>query len=149
MNIKQKFFYVINYKPLLNYKKELKNLNNTIYCKNFFLFFLLLSFLNKKNCKLKISILKKNKNQLSYLRAPNKYKKAQVKLNLVRYRIILTTNLNIKFNDPKFTINKLSYLVNFFFNYFFFMESTLFFMEKKQLFLTLEPSLIKHTFFEL
>ena len=59
LKITQEIFYLLNYKPLLNYKKDIKN-TNLIYCKNFFLFFLLLEkFMNKKDgliVKSKISI---------------------------------------------------------------------------------------------
>ena len=136
MKINQKFYYVINYKPLLNYKKELLNTSG-VYCKNFFLFFLLFNFLKQKNQfdNLKIKIQKKKYYYNSFLRAPNKYKKAQVKINLIRYRVVFnfTTFYVININNFSNNINieNLNYLMQYFLNYFFFFLSHHFFFLKE------------------
>ena len=135
MKVTQEIVYLLNYKPLLNFKKELKNIS-LIYCKNFFLFFLLLEnmfILNNKK-KMKLTIKKKNKYLTSLLRAPNKYKKAQIKIELIRYEIIFTFSFfyNLDFISNNFNLKYLLYFINFFFNFFLFFESTLFFLKKKK-----------------
>jgi len=135
LKVTQEIVYLLNYKPLLNFKKELKNIN-LIYCKNFFLFFLLLEnmfILNNKK-KMKLTIKKKNKYLTSLLRAPNKYKKAQIKIELIRYEIIFTFSFfyNLDFISNNFNLKYLLYFINFFFNFFLFFESTLFFLKKKK-----------------
>ena len=114
MIVNQSFFYIINYKPLINYKKKLKSLN-VIYCKNFFLFFLLLDYI-KQNKVVKLSISKKSYYFNSFLRAPNKYKKAQIKINLVRYKIMLKFFHSYELSKfIKISLNDLVYFLNFFF----------------------------------
>jgi len=123
LKITQEINYILNYKPLLNFKKELNSIN-FIYCKNFFLFFLLLESLlklNKKKLNIKNNIsliITKNKKFLnkSILRAPNKYKKAQIKIELIRYNIIFKINSFYNINQIS-NINKkfIIYFINFFF----------------------------------
>lgn len=154
MKVTHEITYLLNYKPLLNFKKELKNLN-TIYCKNFFLFFLLLENLvnkGKKGAKtnnVSIFIKKKNKYQKSFLRAPNKYKKAQVKIELIRYEVTFkfSFNYNLEFVN-KLNIRYLLYFINFFFSFFLFFESTLFFLKKKKFNIKLDDKCLL-TLFEL
>lgn len=143
MKITQKIDYLLNYKPLLNYKKDVKN-SNLIYCKNFFLFFLLLEkfFDNKDNntyFNSSLTIKKKNKYLQTFLRAPNRYKKAQVKIELVRYQV--TFNFTYYY-DLSFILNfnllHLLYFINFFLYLFTFFESTLFFLRKKKITLKLD-----------
>lgn len=152
MKVNQLFSYIINYKPLLNYSKEIKKFNK-IYCKNFFLFFLLLDFINKNKNKAKLSIYKKNYFFTSFLRAPNKYKKAQIKLNLVRYKVAFSfTNLyDIEFIKLNYSNNfaPLIYFINYFFYFFLFFESTSFFLEKKKILIKLNPKILTKLLFEL
>ena len=131
MIIKHSFNYIINYKPLFIYKNFINiNSKNNIYCKNFFLFFLLLEFL-KNNSKIKLKIMKKNFKSISFLRAPNKFKKSQVKLVLTRYKIEFYLE---KFYFFDIKNNKiLFYFINYLFYYYYFFESTLFFLEKKNI----------------
>lgn len=134
MKITQELTYLLNYKPLLDFKKSIKA-DNVLYCKNFFLFFLLLeNIIVKKNkllCKQSVSISKQNKYEYTFLRAPNRYKKAQVKLELVRYKVVfrLAYDYNISF-IKNFDMSYFLYFINFFFYYFTFFESTLFFLKK-------------------
>ena len=149
MKINQKLCYIINYKPLLNYKKNLNNFNK-IYCKNFFLFFLLLDYLKKNNLKTKLNIQKKKTKTYSFLRAPNKYKKAQIKIINIKYKIILINKFNYSFNNiSKFNYFNLIYFLNFYFNNFLFFESTFFFLEKKSIELKLNKNYLNNFFFEL
>lgn len=134
MKITQELTYLLNYKPLLNFKKNIK-MDNILYCKNFFLFFLLLENIITKESKLlnkqSVSISKQNKYTHTFLRSPNRYKKAQVKLELIRYKVIFkfVYNYNISF-IKNFNISYFMYFINFFFYYFTFFESTLFFLKK-------------------
>ena len=123
MKITQEINYILNYKPLLNFKKEINSIN-FVYCKNFFLFFLLFENLLKlNNKKLDIKnntslIIKKNKKFLnkSLLRAPNKYKKAQIKIELIRYSIIFRIKSFYNFsNINNIDIKMIIYFINFFF----------------------------------
>lgn len=143
MKVKHSFNYIINYKPLLNYKNYLNN-NSNIYCKNFFLFFLLLELLKNKSNKdsVKLSIYKKEYYLNSFLRAPNKYKKAQVKLSLVRYKINFTILNDYRINLSSYNtpILPFTYFINYLFYYFLFFESTFFFMEKKKINIKLNNS---------
>lgn len=153
MNITQEINYLLNYKPLLNYKKDVKN-NNLIYCKNFFLFFLLLEkFLNNKknfNIKNKLIITKKNKYLQSFLRAPNRYKKAQVKIELIRYQVTFIFNYYYDISFIKnFNLLFFFYFINFFFYFFLFFESTLFFLKKKRIKIKLNNNYLNNLILEL
>ena len=134
MNIEHIFFYIINYKPIIDYKIYLKNkfLYN-IYCKNFFLFFLLINFF-KYNKKIKIIIRKNFFYSIFYLRAPNRFKKSQIKLNLLRYKVILKFNKNYNFEiSNKFNfIYFIIYFINYFLYIYIYIESSLFFLENKK-----------------
>jgi hypothetical protein len=150
LKINHLFCFIINYKPLLDYKKEIKNFNK-IYCKNFFLFFLLLNYIKQKQIhNTRLSIYKKNYFSQSFLRAPNKYKKAQIKINLTRYKIVFSMTINYTLNDSLFlNINNLIYFLNYSLSYFLFFESSFFFLEKKKLVLILNNKLQNKFFFEL
>jgi len=128
LKITQEINYILNYKPLLNFKKEINSIN-FVYCKNFFLFFLLFENLLKlNNKKLDIKnntslIIKKNKKFLnkSLLRAPNKYKKAQIKIELIRYSIIFRIKSFYNFsNINNIDIKMIIYFIIFFFFFFIF-----------------------------
>ena len=153
MKINQEVVYYINYKPLLNFKKKFKANNNFIYCKNFFLFLLILDKTNKNNNSFfSISIKKKNKHFMSFLRAPNKYKKAQIKIELIRYEIKVNFFIYYFLNFLLYTNNKNTlflnnflYFVSFYFQNFSFIESTLFFLKKKKVVIEFDHfDFIKH-----
>ena len=153
MKITQEIFYLLNYKPLLNYKKDIKNAN-LIYCKNFFLFFLLLEkFMNKKDgliVKSKISIKKSNKYLQSFLRAPNRYKKAQVKIELIRYQVKFKFSRCYDLTFIKnFNTLYFLYFINFFLSSFLFIESTLFFLKKNKIKVELRSNYYNNLIFEL
>jgi hypothetical protein len=154
LKINQEVVYYINYKPLLNFKKKFKANNNFIYCKNFFLFLLILDQTNKNNNSFfSISIKKKNKHFMSFLRAPNKYKKAQIKIELIRYEIkvkffiyyFLNFLLYTNSNKNTLFLNNFLYFVSFYFQNFSFIESTLFFLKKKKILIEFDHfDFIKH-----
>ena len=137
MLITKELHYTLNYKPFLGVNKEIKN-HNLIYCKNFFLFFLiidnLLTSINKKK-DYKLTIFKSKKNNVSFLRAPNKYKKAQIKISLIRYHVIFKINKdysNIHLNLLKNKIFLFNF-IDFLFNFIDFFESSLFVLRKKKI----------------
>lgn len=140
MVINKELRYTLNYKPFIGLNKDIKN-NNLIYCKNFFLFFLIIdNFLttsSKKNYKLRI--FKRKNYSASLLRAPNKYKKAQIKIALIRYFIIF--NCYKYYQLPKINMNCdfLFNFVNFLFNFVNFFESTLFTLKRKKISIKLDP----------
>lgn len=126
--------------------------SNKLHCKNFFLFFLIFDFLKnrKYSKKFKISIKKKNLQTISFLRAPYKNKKAQIKLNLVRYRIIFNFEIFYLIKVYNFfTFNFFLYFLNFILDMFFFFESSFFFFERKNLLIKLNKKKINNFFFEL
>jgi len=151
MLVKKKLHYTLNYKPFLGYKKNIRN-SNLVYCKNFFLFFLILDNLmtNSSNSRYRVKINKSNKYDMSFLRAPNKYKKAQIKINIVRYHVIFECSrmykLPASLQIANYTV--IFNFVSFLFNFISFFESTLFYLRKKQLVIKLEPQINKQ-FFEL
>lgn len=140
MIINKELCYTLNYKPFLGLNKNIKN-NNLIYCKNFFLFFLIIDNLltssNKKNYKLRI--FKRKKYSASLLRAPNKYKKAQIKITLVRYFIIFNCRKYYQLPQLDMNYNFLFNFVNFLFNFVNFFESTLFTLKRKKISVKLDP----------
>lgn len=149
MKINQKLCYVINYKPLLNYKNSLNNFNK-IYCKNFFLFFFLLDYLKNSKIKTSLFIKKIKSNNYTFLRAPNKYKKAQIKVVKIKYKIVFSSEFNYNINlFKKIKFEYLIYFLNFYFNSFFFFESTFFFLEKKIIEIKLNKTLLNNLFLEL
>lgn len=113
--------YIVNFKPIIN-KTYAKS---TINLKNFLIF--LLCFNKAVFSNYKINIRKKYINNITYLRAPNKYKKAQVKVNIQRYLVTLNKSENYKL---KFNIN-FYYFINYYFNFINYFESTFFFLDKK------------------
>jgi hypothetical protein len=151
LKVTQEIYYLLNYKPLLNYKKDIKD-DNLLYCKNFFLFFLLLEKFLNKNDKVgsSLSIKKNNKYSQSFLRAPNRYKKAQVKIELIRYEVKFRISYNYNLTLTKnFSINYFLYFINFFFFIFLFFESTLFFLRKKKIKLKMDNCYFTNYLFEL
>lgn len=153
MKITQNISFLINYKPILSKRKNIKN-KKMIYCKNFFLFFILLNsiFNNNKNQRCTITIKKSNTYRNTFLRAPNKYKKAQIALELVRYKVIFKKVIFYSFKGFEFkknTLISILYFINFFFNFFLFLESPLFFLSKKKILVELDKKLYKKLIFEL
>jgi hypothetical protein len=152
LKVTQEIKYLLNYKPLLNYKKDIKD-TNSIYCKNFFLFFLLLEKFTNKGSYAKnnsLTIKKKNKYLQSFLRAPNRYKKAQVKIELIRYEVTFKVSYYYNLTFIKnFDILYFLYFIKFFFYFFLFFESTLFFLRKKTIKLKLNSSYSNNCVFEL
>jgi hypothetical protein len=147
LKINQEVVYYINYKPLLNFKKKFKT-NNTglIYCKNFFLFLLILDQTNKNNSPFSISIKKKNKHFISFLRAPNKYKKAQIKIELIRYEIKVKFFIYYFLNFLTYNNKNILYFISYYFQNFSFLESTLFFLKKKKIMIEFDDhfNFVKH-----
>jgi len=153
LKITQEISYLLNYKPLLDYKKNIKD-SNLVHCKNFFLFFLLLEkFISKEhqtNVKNSLSIKKNNKYLQSFLRAPNRYKKAQVKIELIRYEVTFKMSYYYDLSFIKqFNLNYFLHFINFFFHFFLFFESTLFFLKKKKLRVKLDHYYYASNIFEL
>lgn len=136
MNVKNELYYYLNYKPLFQNNKNIVN-KKLIYSKNFFIFFLILETLFKKQTDIgdtknnvSIKILKKNNKSITFLRAPNKYKKAQIKLELLRYEIKFTFRLILSWEiQKKFILD----FIRFLFNFYLYFESTLFFLRKKKI----------------
>ena len=97
-----------------------------------------------------MTIKKKNKYSKSLLRAPNKYKKAQIKIELIRYEVTFKFNFYYSISFIKsFNFKYLFYFFTFFFTFFSFFESTLFFLKKKKFMLVLDTSLTKQLILEL
>ena len=91
LNIKIKF--VTTYKPLFFKSKQKK-----IYCKYFFFIYLFLEYYFFKLFSSKgLSFLKKTCKLNNVLRSPNRYKKSQLALKIIKYFIILILQLNFNF----------------------------------------------------
>ena len=152
MLIKKNLFYTLNYKPFLGYKKNINN-KNLVYCKNFFVFFLILEnlilSLKKSSSNYRVKISKTSSHNISFLRAPNKYKKAQVKVNIIRYNVTFECTHTYLFNSFYFFNSKKIFMfINFLFNFINFFESSLFYLKKKKLIVKL-PSYTTLNMFEL
>lgn len=153
MKVTQTVSFLINYKPILNRRKNIKN-KKLIYCKNFFLFFLLINNINANSSNnYSVLIKKKNNYRKTFLRAPNKYKKAQVAIEILRYEITIRKTFNYVLNKnnlyKKNVLLSILYFINFFFNFFLFIESPLFFLKKKKLNIEFNTYLYKKSIFEL
>lgn len=135
--------YSINYKPLLTAKTKNLKFSKLIFCKNFFLFFLLLEKFTYKHNEALVSssfiVRKENKFTKSFLRSPNRYKNAQIQIELLRYRVTFkqTYLYNLNLVQIMFSTINLLYFINFCFNSVLFIESTLFFLNKKKIKLVL------------
>lgn len=152
MKVISRLTYIVNYKPhfgklglfvpKLTKFSEIRNKydNSTkLNCKHFFFFYLFLEyfFLNylvssSKIIHSNLTIHKANKKVISVLRAPNKYKKAQIKINLARYKIVFKTSIEYN-TELAYNLNYILYFTNFFFSMLSFFETTLFFLKKKEL----------------
>lgn len=87
--------YTTNFKP--KYLNNNKLYNNSIYCKKFLLFFIILEYLIKKSNKnrqisFKLVTLPKQKTLVKLLRAPNRSKKSQLSLYILRFKILICLN---------------------------------------------------------
>lgn len=84
--------YITNYKPKSNLT-SLKflytsiNNKNTIHCRNFFLFLLLLKHTNSLNTKSKFFIKPYSRNVFTFLRSPYRHKLARHQVCIQRYEI--------------------------------------------------------------
>jgi len=97
-----------------------------------------------------MNIQKKKYNSYTFLRAPNKYKKAQVKIVNIKYKILFSTLSNYELNSfTSLNLSHLIYFLNLYFNNFFFFESTFFFLEKKSIELKINSKFINSLFLEL
>ena len=131
---------IINLKYLLNFRPKLDSLtnliveNNKIYCKNLLIFLIFLEFFLKKNkyfLNVTLSTLQKKYKLNSFLRAPNKHKKAQISLCANRYYLFL--KFNFLFLLPNGAVHRLPI---FFYNLLEsmnFFESTLVLMKTKKI----------------
>lgn len=127
---------MLNFKPKFNNTKlNLTGITNKLYCKNLLIFIIFLEFFLKNNnnyfLNVKLSTLKKKSKLNSFLRAPNKHKKAQVALSIERYYLYLKFTFfcniqsNMLYKLPLFFYTLLN-SINFF-------ESTLMSMKTKKL----------------
>lgn len=123
-SVKIKLKYICNFSPLF---KNIDFDNRKIYCKYFFFLLLFLEYYFYKNLYLFICYhFKKFKNCRSYLRAPNRYKTAQVKFKLIRYEFYIILKLNFFFLNIYCFIN--------FFNLFNFFNSSYIHIYNKKFF---------------
>lgn len=114
------FTFLTNFKPnnfnLFSSNKKFKfKKNNRIICRNFFLFILLLKYLNKNiNSQSNIWVKPLKQKNLTILRAPYRYKLARQQITLSRYFIFykILFNFNENFNFTSFK------QINDFFNFF-------------------------------
>ena len=136
--------FITNFKPYL-FSKTKTNLfkKNIIYCKKFFILFLILEYFlyNKKYSKkhsLSFFCIKKKLNKLTFLRTANRAKSSQVNLTLARYiiciKIIYFLN-NLLTSKPP--LKKFIYLLNYFLNFFKFSESNIFYIHSLSILLPL------------
>lgn len=106
-NIKISLSYTTNFKPsdflnfnsLILFKPSVVKKNNKIISRNFFLFFLLLKYINIKNLSnINTSVFVKPffKKLFVVLRAPYRYKLSRHQFVLSRYFIVCTINLKSK-----------------------------------------------------
>lgn len=131
----------INLKYLLNFKPKLDNTSslvvdskNKIYCKNLLIFIVFLEYFFKKNkyfSNIKLVTFKKKKKLNSFLRAPNKHKKAQISLCVERYYLLI--RFKFTFFLLKDFIKKVSCFVFNLLKSIDFFESTLVSMKTKKI----------------
>lgn len=134
-NIKISLKYHTNFKPNTEGYSSVLNKKKKIYCKNIFFFFLAFEYLykwrGKKSLILHIFCIKLKKKIITYLRAPNRSKKAQVNLTLNRYLLLIS--LHIKLSQPNNYTNNfnnnpihiLIYIISLLFKNFNFFESNI------------------------
>jgi hypothetical protein len=112
--IKICFKYITNFAPQIYFYNEQLFLKKKIFTKNFFIIFLLLEYISKKNnvCSTKIILLPIKNKSISYLRSPNRSKSSQVSIKIKKYRILTI----IKFNliDLSKLSSKITFIIFFF-----------------------------------
>lgn len=113
------FTFLTNFKPTqINYNNfSLFNVNtsNKLICRNFFLFLILLKYLNTKTFKKNNFFIKPLKKKLfTLMRAPYHFKISRHQITISRY--VLIFKLNIKLNNLLIFLNftNLVYFVSFF-----------------------------------
>ena len=106
-NIEKHLLIKLNYKTNIK-PKFLNNItfSNKIYCKNFFLFYLIWEFLffytnSKQKFKFSFVNLPKKKNSIVFLRAPNRAKKSQIHLSVARFKLFILIKLKINLINIK------------------------------------------------
>lgn len=128
-----------NFKPKILNFDNLSKYNTKIYCKNLLMFILFLEQFSKNKSTInfiKFVILKKKKRLSSFLRAPNRYKKASISLKLERYFFFLTLKFDFFLKKELFNINMFYLLIVFLESSFNFFESSLIYMKKKKILIT-------------
>jgi len=80
-----------NFKP--NFVLKKKVLKKKIFCKNFIIFLMFLSFNKEFNSSIFIKPLKKKK-YFAILKAPHRFKKSRHLLCFIRYEVLLSINFN-------------------------------------------------------
>lgn len=137
INLEINLKYLLNFKPKLSsHASTYLNVidNNKIYCKNLLIFIIFLEFFLKKNkyfLNINLITFKKKTKLNSFLRAPNKHKKAQIALSVERYYLLLRFNF-ILFLTPKIFYKLPIFLLNLL-NSLTFFESTLMSMKTKKI----------------
>ena len=105
----------LNFKNLKLFKNKYKNSKNKIISRNFFLFLLLLKYVNNNNLLINTSVFVKPfyKKFITVLRAPYRHKLSRHQFVLSRYSLLYTINVNLdecrvsKLNDIEFFIKKI------------------------------------------
>jgi hypothetical protein len=122
--------YSLNFKPKFNNIFIILN-NNKIYCKNFFFFLLFLEFFIKNiNYNININFIKKKTHIQQLLRAPNRYKKAQLSLISIKYYFVISLNFLFNININNLYVFK--FITIFFNTFLIFFESTLITLKLKK-----------------
>ncbi len=121
-SIKIIFNFFIAYKPIFLYTNK-----KIIKYKNFFFIFLFLFFL--KETKYHFNITKQKKKVASFLNAPNRNKKAQIKIIFFCYNILLTVSYKIIKKQKLY--KSLYILYTILFLRFYFFESNLLLLQNR------------------
>jgi hypothetical protein len=136
INLEINLRYLLNFKPKLgNISNLAVNSNNKIYCKNLLIFIIFLEFFLKKNkyfLNVNLKTFKRKKKLNSFLRAPNKHKKAQISLCTERYYLLVKFNFTFFCND-KMILN-LPIFIFYLIDSINFFESTLMLMKTKKIY---------------
>ncbi len=135
INLEVNLKYLLNFKPKLgNTSNFFASHNNKIYCKNLLIFIIFLEFFLKKNkyfLNVNLVTYKKKKKLNSFLRAPNKHKKAQISLCVERYYLLVKFNFIFFVNN--IMIFNLPIFIFYLINSINFFESTLMSMKTKKI----------------
>jgi hypothetical protein len=91
-----------------------------IFCKNFFVLYLILYFLYKKQfniekkssrLKVKIFCIPQSSNQTSFLRAPNRSKSAQISIKTRKFKLSLILCNSVNAFSPNFSIKDIHFMI--------------------------------------